>query len=110
MPLLRGHLYWSYIDKRRTALVISVDPRNARASNVLVIPCSTRIRPGPTHVVLRAGEGGLERDAVLKCEQISNIDREDVLEDPLGEALSAERLAQVERAVLLAIGIPVPLP
>jgi len=102
----RGRLYWASLDKRRPVLVLSPDYRNARASDIIVVPCSTRLRFAPTHVGLRKGEGGLPRASVLHCEQISTILRAELAEEPLGPVLSAERLRDVERAVLRAIGLP----
>lgn len=55
----RGLLYWARLDKRRPVLVLSPDYRNEHASDVIVVPSSTRLRPAPTHVPLRKGEGGL---------------------------------------------------
>lgn len=109
MALLRGYLYWARLDKRRPALVLSPNARNERASDVIVVPCSTRLRPAPTHVFLGEGEGGLGADSVLKCEQVTTLHRDDVAGEPLGRSLSRARLAEVERAVLRAIGVPVPL-
>ena len=109
MALLRGYLHWVHLDKRRPALVLSPNARNERASDVIVVPCSTRLRPAPTHVLLREGEGGLDEDSMLKCEQITTLHRDDVSDEPLGRALSRSRVAEVERAVLRAIGVPVPL-
>ena len=103
--LQRGHLYWVSLDKRRPALVISPDYRNEHASDVIVVPCSTHLRLAPTHVLLRRGEGGLSEASVLKCEQITTLHREDVEPRPIGRAVSAARLRQVERAVLRAIGV-----
>lgn len=60
-------------DKRRPALALSPDHRNERANDVIVIPCSTRLRPAPTHVLLRSGQGGLAESTVLKCEQIPTL-------------------------------------
>jgi mRNA interferase MazF len=105
----RGHLYFAHLDKLRPVLVISPDVRNALASDVLVIPCSTRLADAPTHVRLRRGEGGLPAACVLKCEQITTLHKEDLRNDALGGPLAAKRLLEVERGVLRAIGIPVPL-
>jgi len=105
----RGHLYWVNLDKRRPALVLSPDYRNERASDVIVVPCSSRRRPAPTHVMLKRGQGGLAEDSVLKCEQITTLSRADVREGALGKPLPAAVLRAVERAVLRAIGVPVPL-
>jgi mRNA-degrading endonuclease toxin of MazEF toxin-antitoxin module len=74
----RGHLYWVRIPdepgrKRRPALVVSPDSRNRLASDVIVIPLSSVLREAPTHVRLRAREGGLERPSMAKCEQITTL-------------------------------------
>lgn len=105
--LRRGYVYWALLDKRRPVLVISPDYRNEYASDVLVIPCSTRLRDAPTHVRLRAREGGVAAASVLKCEQITTLPRADLESAPLGRSLSAARLAEVEAAVLRAIGVPI---
>lgn len=107
-PPRRGHLHWVNLDKRRPALVLSPDYRNQHASDVIVIPCSTRLRPAPTHVMLRRGQGGLTESSVLKCEQITTVSKSDV-KHVLGKALPQTVLLEVERAVLRAIGVPVPL-
>jgi len=103
----RGHLYWARLDKRRPVLVISTDARNERANDVIVVPCSTTLREAPTHVRLGRGEGGLPRDSILKCEQIGTKPKRDVEPTPIGLPLRSTRMAEVERAVLRAIGIPV---
>ena len=103
----RGHLYWAQLEKRRPVLVVSIDARNERASDVIVIPCSTTLREAPAHVRLARGEGGVPRDSMLKCEQITTLKKEDVDPLPLGAALKSGRMAEVERAVLRAIGIPI---
>jgi mRNA-degrading endonuclease toxin of MazEF toxin-antitoxin module len=102
----RGCLYWGTIDKRRPLLVVSVDARNDRATDVIVVPCSTSLLGGPTHVRLGRTEGGVPRACVLKCEQITTVRKTDVDELPLGAPLSLARLREVERAVARAIGVP----
>ena len=103
----RGQLYWANVDKRRPVLVISIDARNSRASDLLVIPCTTNLREAPTHVSLRRGEGGVPAASMLKCEQITTLPVADVESDALGDSLSALRLREVERGVLRAIGVAV---
>lgn len=105
----RGCLYWVRLDKRRPALVVSPDYRNERAHDVIVIPCSTNLRPAPTHVRLRRGQAGAPADSVLKCEQITTLAKTDVGGFPLGGPLADAALRAVERAVLRAIGVPIPL-
>lgn len=105
----RGRLYWASLDKRRPALVLSPDYRNERARDVIVVPCSTRRRLAPTHVMLRRGQGGLAESSVLKCEQITTLAKADLHGPPLGAPVPMAVLRAVERAVLRAIGVPVPL-
>jgi mRNA interferase MazF len=96
------------LDKRRPALVLSPDYRNQHANDVIIVPCSTRLRTAPTHVMLRRGQGGLTENSVLKCEQITTLSKADVHEGSLGRPLATAVLRAVERAVLRAIGVPVP--
>ncbi len=107
--LRRGFVYLARLDKLRPVLVVSPNVRNDLASDVIVIPCSTHLSTAPTHVRLRRGEGGVSEASVLKCEQIATLHKEDVRRQPLGGALLPNRVLEVERAVLRAIGIPVPL-
>ena len=103
----RGQLYWANVDKRRPVLVISIDARNERASDVLVIPCTTKLREAPTHVRLRRGEGGVPASCMLKCEQITTLPVTDVDQEPLGQRLSRSRVQEIERGVLRAIGVAI---
>ena len=103
----RGQIYWAWLDKRRPALVVSIDARNDRANDVLVVPCSTNLRESPTHVRLLRGEGGLPRDSVLKCEQIGAAEKASLEPTPIGLPIRSGRMAEVERAILRAIGIPI---
>jgi mRNA-degrading endonuclease toxin of MazEF toxin-antitoxin module len=105
----RGFLYLAHLDKLRPILVISPDIRNDLASDLIAIPCSTRLSAAPTHVRLRRGDGGLSEASVLKCEQITTLHKDEVRRQPLGGALPQKKLLEVERAVLRAIGVPVPL-
>jgi mRNA-degrading endonuclease toxin of MazEF toxin-antitoxin module len=107
MSQRRGHLYWARLDKRRPVLVLSVDARNERANDLIVVPCSTNLREAPTHVRLRRAEGGVPEVCTLKCEQIVTLSKDDVDATPLGPPLAPARMFEVERAVLRSIGIPV---
>ena len=107
--LRRGYIYVARLDKPRPVLVISPNIRNELASDVIVVPCSTRLSDAPTHVRLSRGEGGLSQASVLKCEQITTLHQDDVRREPHGGPIAAKRLLEVERAILRAIGVPVPL-
>lgn len=110
---LRGCLYWVAMPgepgaKQRPALVVSVNARNRLADDVLVVPASTTLRPAPTHVRLGKGTGGLRRESVLKCEQITTLPKRLLSAAALGGPLSAALLEDVERGVLRAMGVPIP--
>ncbi|HKA37551.1 MAG TPA: type II toxin-antitoxin system PemK/MazF family toxin [Thermoanaerobaculia bacterium] len=107
----RGVFYWVEIPgepgrKRRPALVISLNARNRFADDVLIIPASTTLRPAPTHVHLKKGTGGLARESVLKCEQVTTLSKRFVSDTALGGEISGALLEDVERGVLRAIGVP----
>ena len=108
----RAHLYWVRIpgetkSKRRPALVVSPDSRNRLAHDVIVVPVSSVLREAPTHVRLRRREGGLARPSVAKCEQITTLPRERLGPQPLGGPFSAHRMADIEKAILRSIGVPI---
>lgn len=94
--------------KRRPALVVSPAVRNRLATDMLVVPISSVVRDAPTHVRLRRSEGGLNRTSVVKCEQITTLRRDRLDPGPLGGTLSARRMLEIEKAILRAIGVPVP--
>jgi mRNA-degrading endonuclease toxin of MazEF toxin-antitoxin module len=103
----RAFLYWAHLDKRRPVLVVSPDWRNDPASDVIIVPCSTRLRFATTHVVLKKGEGGVPAPSVLHCEQVTTIRKGEIAAQPLGRALAPQRMIEVERAILRAIGVVV---
>lgn len=93
----------------RPALVASVDERNQREDDVVVIPVFTRGAIGPTHIPIRHGVGGLEHDSVIFCEEITTLDLVFLDEGPLGERVPESVLRRVVRGVRVAIG-DVPMP
>jgi mRNA-degrading endonuclease toxin of MazEF toxin-antitoxin module len=102
----RGHVYWVKMPgehERRPALVLSPDRRNERATTVVVVPCTTVKRPGPWHVHVRRGEGGLDRDSVIKCEEVTMLAKEHLVPTALGGPLSAARLDEIRTGILRAL-------
>lgn len=94
--------------KARPALVVSLDVRNRLAHDVVVVPLSTTLRPGPTHVELPAGEGGLDYPSMAKCEQITTLHKSCLLRGPFAGMINLAIMAEVERAIQRAIGILIP--
>ncbi len=101
----RGYVHWVQLDKRRPAVVVSPTRRNELASDLIVVPCTTVQRPMAWHVHLGRGEGGLPRASVAKCEQLVTVPKELVSPAPLGPELSGQRMREIERAIMRAVGI-----
>jgi mRNA-degrading endonuclease toxin of MazEF toxin-antitoxin module len=91
--------------KNRPALVVSLDIRNKLANDIIVVPLSTTLRPAPTHVLLQEGEGGLSKASMAKCEQVTTIDKTLLIKGPFAGRISDERLKEIEKAIMIAIGV-----
>jgi mRNA-degrading endonuclease toxin of MazEF toxin-antitoxin module len=107
----RGEVYFALLpdeEKERPAVVLSINTRNERANDVIVVPVTSNLTPAPTHVELPAGEGGLRQDSMARCEQVSTLPKSWLGRGPLGPPLSLMRMMEIERAVMRAIGVPTP--
>ncbi|MEO0248490.1 MAG: type II toxin-antitoxin system PemK/MazF family toxin [candidate division WOR-3 bacterium] len=102
----RGEIYYVQMDKKRPAVVVSVNGRNEHAKNVLVVPISETYRDYPTHIVLNPGESGLSRISAAKCELVTNVEKDVVDKRPVG-SLGRDRMRDVEKGIMRAIGVPV---
>lgn len=108
---LRGEIYFVQMpgeSKDRPAIIVSPDIRNQLAYDVIIVPLTTTARPLATHVTLGAGEGGLPRLSVAKCEQITTVRKDSLLRGPLGRRVKGTRMHQIELAILRAIGVAIP--
>lgn len=92
----------------RPALVVSADVRNRLMPHAIVIPVYSSGASGPTRVELPAGTGGLRRDSVLFCDEISTIDRDFFQRGPWGGKVGDDVMNAVLRAVRRALGEVVP--
>ena len=88
MTLKRGEIYWADLwprsgseqAGRRPVLVVSHDGFNETPGwrSVIVVPISTapsQAGRGPTAVPLSAGSGGLKKESVALCHQVTTLDR-----------------------------------
>jgi len=89
----------------RPVLVFQNNSINRFTSTFLAIPFTTNARRAslPTCALLRAGEGGLEKDSVALCHQLRVLDGTR-LKRRLG-TVSAETLEMIEAKVLFTTGI-----
>ncbi len=97
-----------HLDKRRAAVIISPNRRNELAGDVIILPCSTQLRAMVWHVSLEPREGGLGQRTMVKCEQVMTVPKELVEPTPIGPPLSPHRMRDIERALLLALGVLLP--
>ena len=77
--------------------------------DLIVVPVFSGGQLGPTRVRLPSGAGGLRRDGVLFCEEITTIDRDFLARGPVG-VLAPNLIDAVVRGVRRAIGEVVPEP
>ena len=110
---LRGEIWWSQFSfdppgKRRPAVIVSTNGRNAhpRANTVLAVPLSASIhRPGPAHLILRAGETGLTEDSVAWAENIGVINKDQLIGPVTGHRpLGDRQISRLAALVKLAMG------
>jgi mRNA interferase MazF len=99
----RGEVCLVSLDKERPALVLSSDSLNAHSLDVCVLPISTaEHRAFSLRPKIKAGEGGLERESWIKCDQPTTIEKHLVIFPPLGR-LSPASMERVEVAVKTAL-------
>lgn len=112
----RGDIYWARLTPRsgseqkgrRPVIVVSHNAFNETPGwrSVIVLPISTsavQARRGPTAVYLPEGAGGLERDSIALCHQVTTLDRAK-LTKRLG-TLSEGILGEVEEGVKAALDL-----
>jgi mRNA interferase MazF len=110
----RGDVYDAALDPTqgseqagtRPVIIVSRDAINQASSVVLGVPCTTW-RPSrhlyPSHVLLRAGDGGLSVDSVALCDQVRALST-GRFQWQRG-SLSAAALAEIDRALLIAFDL-----
>jgi mRNA interferase MazF len=91
--------------KSRPALIVSLDVRNELSNSVLAVPITTNLRPGPTHVALPAGQGGLKHDSMARCENVSYLHKSRLTRGPLAATISPALMRDIERCLLRSLGI-----
>jgi mRNA interferase MazF len=111
----RGEVYDARLDPTegseqagsRPVVIVSRDAINAVSPVILAVPCTTyRLgrRLYPSQVLLHAPDGGLTADSVALGEQVRALAK-----SRLGRQrgmLSAEALAALDRALLIALDLP----
>ncbi len=90
----------------RPAIVVSTNGRNQGCHDVIVVPTtSENIELNPnSHVAIAKGEGGLPKDSIVKCEQVTTLDKRFLTQGPLGAAIHRSIMWKIARAINYVIG------
>lgn len=94
---------------RRPVIVVSIEARNRRdsADTVLVIPLSTSVHKAdsPTHLLLSAGETGLDADSIARAEDITVVRKANLVEPRSRlRTLSDRRICELATMVKIGMG------
>jgi len=111
-----GEIYWAELEPRsgseqrgrRPVVVVSHDSFNQVPTwrSVVVVPVSSstaQARRGPTAIDLPAGSGGLARQSVALCHQVTTLDRQKL--HPAIGTLSPMSLARVNAGLRAALDL-----
>jgi mRNA interferase MazF len=112
----RGEIYWAELEPRsgskqrgrRPVVVVSHDSFNQVPTwrSVVVVPVSSstaQARRGPTAIDLPAGSGGLARQSVALCHQVTTLDRQKL--HPAIGTLAPTFLARVNAGLRAALDL-----
>jgi mRNA interferase MazF len=111
---LRGEIWFAQLHTdppekgRRPIVIVSLDARNRhqRADTVLAVPLTTSIhRNAPTHLLLPAGETGLQSDSAARAEDVTVVRKVSLVapRNPL-RRLSDKRVCELSAKVRIAMG------
>lgn len=100
----RGEIRWFQFarpDKKRPVVILTRDSALEFLTEVTIAPITTTIRDIPTEVVLTS-EDGMPRTCAINLDHIQTVARAKV--GALLATLPASRMAEVESALLFALG------
>lgn len=112
MEIKRGEVYYADLSPVvgseqggvRPVLVVQNDIGNRYSPTVIVCAITSRLNKAklPTHVEIKEGEFGLQKDSVVLLEQIRTLDKRR-LKDRVGEA-TTELMRKIDKALLISLG------
>jgi len=111
---LRGEIWFVQLPTdpptkgRRPVVIVSLDGRNRneRADTVLVVPLTTSVHKDVvTHVLVSAGETGLQSDSAARAENITVVKKQNLVQSQGRlRALSHSRVCELAAKVRIAMG------
>ncbi|NDJ25053.1 type II toxin-antitoxin system PemK/MazF family toxin [Nostoc sp. B(2019)] len=111
----RGEIYDAHLEPTegseqggtRPVVIVSRNIINANSSVVLAVPCTTyrsTKRVFPTQVLIQAPDGGLAQDSIAMAVKVRVLAKSRFLR--LRGNLSGKAIAQLNRALLIALDLP----
>lgn len=93
---------------RRPVVILSHNGFNSTKTwrSIIVVPISTsakQAKRGPTAIAVKAGAGGLNKESVVLCHQITTLDKGKLVKK-VGR-FSAEAMRQIEKGIKAAISL-----
>lgn len=112
MEIKRGQIYYADLSPVvgseqggvRPVLVIQNDVGNRYSPTIIACAVTSQLTKAklPTHIEIRQGRFGLNKDSIILLEQIRTLDKRR-LRECVGE-LDSEAMRQVDRAILISLG------
>ncbi len=108
----RGQVYWVNLDptigaeikKRRPAVIIQNDVGNQYSPTTIIAPITSGAEAlYPIEVEVKAPEGGLKNDSLVKLDQIRAVDKRRLVKRT-GQ-LNPETMRKVDQAILISMGL-----
>lgn len=89
----------------RPVVVIQNDVGNKYSPTVIVAAVTSQINKAklPTHVEIRAGENGLNKDSVILLEQLRTVDKRR-LKERIGR-MDEDAMKKINEALVISLGI-----
>ena len=90
--------------KKRPAIVISSDVLNRHRNNILVVPLTSDLSASnlPTRVFIKSPDGGIEKDSLAVCENLSATKKVNLSDRPFG-IVSSATLLKIRTAIAVVI-------
>lgn len=102
----RGEVRWYSFeppDKRRPVLILTRNSALSFLSGVTIAPISSTVRDIPTEVFLTPEDDGVPSSCAANLDNVQTVPKHRL--GALITTLSAERMAEVERALAFALGM-----
>lgn len=113
IPIYRGDIYYADLSPvfgseqggMRPVLVVQNDTGNKFSPTIIVCAITSQLTKArlPTHIEVKRGQFGLQKDSVILLEQIRTIDKRR-LKESVGR-LDASYISRIDKGLLISLGL-----